>query len=59
MKNIIQLLGIGLTACFLAAPAAQAQVKLNADNIDEVISQMTLEEKYTWSSVVACLWAMG
>ena len=38
MRNIIQLLGIGLTACFLAAPAAQAQVKLNADNIDEVIA---------------------
>lgn len=57
MKNIIQLLGIGLAACFLAAPAAQAQVKLNADNIDEVISQMTLEEKV--HMVIGCGMSMG
>lgn len=57
MRNIIQLLGIGLTACFLAAPAAQAQVKLNADNIDEVIGQMTLEEKV--HMVIGCGMAMG
>lgn len=57
MKNIIQLLGIGLIACFLVAPAAQAQVKLNADNIDEVISQMTLEEKV--HMVIGCGMSMG
>lgn len=57
MKNIIQLLGIGLTACFLAVPAAQAQVKLNAGNIDEVISQMTLEEKV--HMVIGCGMSMG
>lgn len=57
MKNIIQLLGIGLTACFLVVPAAQAQVKLNADNIDEVISQMTLEEKV--HMVIGCGMSMG
>lgn len=45
MRNIIQLPGISFTACLLAASAAQAQVRLNADNIGEVIGQMTLEEK--------------
>lgn len=57
MKSIIQLLGIGLTACFLAAPATQAQVKLNANNIDEVIGQMTLEEKV--HMVIGCGMSMG
>lgn len=57
MKSIIQLLGIGLTACFLADPATQAQVKLNANNIDEVIGQMTLEEKV--HMVIGCGMSMG
>lgn len=57
MRSIIKQLGIGLTACLLAVPTAQAQVKLNADNIDEVISQMTLEEKV--HMVIGCGMSMG
>lgn len=48
MKSITRMVGIGIAALCMAVPAAQAQVKLNAGNIDEVIGQMTLEERYTW-----------
>ncbi|MCD7817312.1 MAG: glycoside hydrolase family 3 C-terminal domain-containing protein [Bacteroides sp.] len=51
------MVGIGIAALCMAVPAAQAQVKLNADNIDEVIGQMTLEEKV--HMVIGCGMSMG
>lgn len=57
MKNVIRMVGIGIAACCLAVPTVQAQVKLSADNIDEVIGQMTLEEKV--HMVIGCGMAMG
>lgn len=45
MRNIIRMVGIGVAALCMVTPTVQAQVKLNANNIDEVIGEMTLEEK--------------
>lgn len=47
MRNIIRMVGIGVAALCMVTPTVQAQVKLNANNIDEVIGEMTLEEKST------------
>ena len=57
MRNITRMVGIGIAALCMAVPAAQAQVKLNAGNIDEVIGQMTLEEKV--HMVIGCGMSMG
>ena len=57
MKSMIRMFGLGLAACCLSASVAQAQVKLSADNIDEVIGQMTLEEKVRMC--IGCGMAMG
>ncbi len=57
MKSITRMVGIGIAALCMAVPAAQAQVKLNAGNIDEVIGQMTLEEKV--HMVIGCGMSMG
>ena len=57
MKNVIKAMGIGLAACCLSVSAVQAQPKLNADNIDEVIQAMTLEEKVRMC--IGCGMAIG
>lgn len=57
MRNITRMVGIGIAALCMAVPAAQAQVKLNVGNIDEVIGQMTLEEKV--HMVIGCGMSMG
>lgn len=57
MRNIIRMVGIGVAALCLVTPTVQAQVKLNANNIDEVIGEMTLEEKV--HMVIGCGMSMG
>ena len=57
MKSVIRMMGIGLAACCLSVSTVQAQVKLTADNIDEVIQAMTLEEKVRMC--IGCGMAMG
>ena len=57
MRNIIQMVGIGVAALCMVTPTVQAQVKLNANNIDEVIGEMTLEEKV--HMVIGCGMSMG
>lgn len=57
MRNIIRMVGIGVAALCMVTPTVQAQVKLNANNIDEVIGEMTLEEKV--HMVIGCGMSMG
>ena len=57
MRNIIRMVGIGVAALCMVTPTVQAQVKLNANNIDEVIGEMTLEEKV--HMVIGCGMLMG
>lgn len=57
MKAFTRMATLGVVALCLTANVTQAQVKLNANNIDEVISQMTLEEKVRM--VIGCGMAMG
>ena len=57
MRNIIRMVGIGVAALCMGTPTVQAQVKLNANNIDEVIGEMTLEEKV--HMVIGCGMSMG
>lgn len=57
MKKFTKMATLGIVALCLTANVTQAQVKLNTDNIDEVISQMTLEEKV--HMVIGCGMAMG
>lgn len=59
MRNVIRMVGIGIAALCMVTPVVtvQAQVKLNAGNIDEVIGQMTLEEKV--HMVIGCGMSMG
>ena len=57
MRNIIRMVGIGVAALCMVTPIVQAQVKLNANNIDEVIGEMTLEEKV--HMVIGCGMSMG
>ena len=57
MRNIIRMVGIGVAALCMVTPTVQAQVKLNANNIDEVIGEMTLEEKV--DMVIGCGMSMG
>lgn len=57
MRNIIRMVGIGVAALCMVTPTVQAQVKLNANNIDEVIGEMTLEEKVYM--VIGCGMSMG
>ena len=57
MGNIIRMVGIGVAALCMVTPTVQAQVKLNANNIDEVIGEMTLEEKV--HMVIGCGMSMG
>jgi len=51
------MVGIGVAALCMVTPTVQAQVKLNANNIDEVIGEMTLEEKV--HMVIGCGMSMG
>lgn len=57
MRNIIRMVGIGVAALCMVTPTVQAQVKLNANNIEEVIGEMTLEEKV--HMVIGCGMSMG
>lgn len=57
MRNVIRMLGVGIAALCMVTSTVQGQVKLNASNIDEVIGQMTLEEKV--HMVIGCGMSMG
>ncbi|WP_418826313.1 glycoside hydrolase family 3 C-terminal domain-containing protein [Phocaeicola sp.] len=51
------MVGVGIAALCMVTSTVQGQVKLNASNIDEVIGQMTLEEKV--HMVIGCGMSMG
>lgn len=57
MRNVIRMVGVGIAALCMVTSTVQGQVKLNASNIDEVIGQMTLEEKV--HMVIGCGMSMG
>lgn len=57
MRNVIRMVGVGIAALCMMTSTVQGQVKLNASNIDEVIGQMTLEEKV--HMVIGCGMSMG
>ena len=57
MRNVIRMVGVGIAALCMVTSTVQGQVKLNASNIDEVIGQMTLEEKV--HRVIGCGMSMG